>query len=160
MKIRSIIIALTIVLIPFVLGIFLFRAQGGAAVSGEKHFIPDVRENNKDINYKGIKIDWVFCPDWKYKPLLAPAREYLVFVFQFRNNNEYGVQLMPSYTFASPPDKRYSANEEISMYIEDDVERELKLTDETPITFKVSPNSTKNHIVTFEKDKDLSAHPL
>ena len=150
MKNRSIIIALAIVLTPFVLGMFLFIAQANPTIPGEKHFISDIGANNKAVNYKGIGIDWAFCPDWKYKPLLFHAQEYFVFVFQFRNNNKYAAQLMPSYYFASPPGKIYSANEEISMYIENNVERELKLNDETPITYKISPNSAKNHIVTFE----------
>ena len=151
MKIRSLIIGLIIVLIPFIIGITLFMANRNTAVHGKTHFITDTRANDKGINYKGIKVDWSFCPDWKYKPLFFPARGYLVFMLHYRNDNEYDIQLMPSYTFASPPNRRYSANEEISMYIEDSVENELKLNDETPITYKIPSNVTKHYIVTFEK---------
>jgi len=151
MKIRSIIIALTIVLIPFILGIFLFIARPGTGIQGKEHFISDTSKDNKGVNYKGIKIDWAFCPNWEYKPLFFPSQEYLVFVFHYKNNNEYDAELVPSYTFASPPNRRYSANEEISMYIEDSVENELKLNDETPITYKIPSDATKHYIVTFEK---------
>ena len=156
MKIRSIIIALTIVLIPFILGIFLFIARPGTGIQGKEHFISDTSKDNKGVNYKGIKIDWAFCPNWEYKPLFFPSQEYLVFVFHYKNNNEYDAELVPSYTFASPPNRRYSANEEISMYIEDEVENELKLSDETPMTYKISPNVTKHYIVTFEKPEPLT----
>jgi len=156
MKIRSIIIALVIVLIPFVLGIFLFIARPNAWIQEKKHFISDTSKDSKGVNYKGIKIDWAFCPNWEYKPLFFPSQEYLVFVFHYKNNNEYDVELVPSYTFASPPDSRYSANEEISMYIENEVENELKITDETPMTYKISPNVIKHYIVTFEKPQVLN----
>jgi len=64
--------------------------------------------------------------------------------------------LMPSYTFVShAANRRYSANEEISMYIEDGLEKKLKVNDETPITFKITPNITKHYIVTFEKPHSL-----
>jgi len=156
MKIRSIIIALTIILIPFILGLILFIARPHSAVHGKENFISDTREEDKGIDYKGIKVDWAFCPDWQYKPLFFPSKQYLVFVFHYKNDNKYNIELMPSYTFASPPNRRYSANEEISMYIEDEVENELKLSDETPMTYKISPNVTKHYIVTFEKPKPLA----
>jgi len=139
-----------------VIGIRLFIANGRGAINGKANFIADTRENNKGIDYKGIKVDWTFCPGWKYKPLLFPAEEYLVFVFHYRNDNEYAVQLMPSYTFVSPPHRRYSANEEISMYIEDRLENKLQLADQTPITFKLPPDITKHYIVTFEKPYSLN----
>lgn len=101
-------------------------------------------------------MDWAFCPDWHYKPLFFPSKEYLVFVFHYKNSNEYDIELMPSYTFTSPPNRRYSANEEISMYIEDEVEDELGLTDETSMSYKVSPGITKHYIVTFEKPEVLN----
>ena len=156
MKIRSIIIALTIVLIPFILGLILFVARPRSDVHGKENFTSDTREEHKGIDYKGIKVDWAFCPDWQYKPLLFSSREYLVFVFHYKNNNEYDIELMPSYTFASPPNRRYSVNEEISMYIEDEVENELELTDETSMSYKISPDDTKHYIVTFEKPQILN----
>ena len=156
MKIRSIIIALTIVLIPFILGLILFIARPHSAVHGKKNFISDTREENKGIDYKGIRVDWVFCPDWQYKPLFFPFKQYLVFVFHYKNNNEYDIELMPSYTFASPPNRRYSANEEISMYIEDEVEDELGITDETAMSYSISSGGTKHYIVTFEKPEVLN----
>ncbi len=155
MKVRSIIIALVIVLAPFIIGISLFLVKGSEAIHAKAHFMTDTRENNKGITHKGIKADWAFCPDYEYKPLFFHAEKYLVFMFHYRNDNEYSVQLMPSYTFASPGNRRYSANEEIAMYIEDELEEKLKANDETPITFKVAPNATKHYIVTFEKPKDL-----
>ncbi|MCD6309794.1 MAG: hypothetical protein J7M18_03710 [Candidatus Eremiobacteraeota bacterium] len=56
---------------------------------------------------------------------------------------------MPSYTFVPPYGKRYPANEEISMYIEDSLERELYVEDQTPIAFKISPGATKYYITTL-----------
>jgi len=155
MKFRSIVIALIIVLTPFIVGIPLFLVKGNGAIHQEAHFMADTRENNKGITYKGIKVDWTFCPDWEYKPLFFPAEEYLVFMFHYTNNNDYDVQVMPSYTFASPPNRRYSANEEIAMYIEDALENEFKAEDQTPITFEIHPNATKHYIVTFEKPHSL-----
>ena len=155
MKLRSTIIALVIVLTPFVIGAFLFTVKGSGAINEKVRFTTDTRENNKGVIYKGIKTDWTFCPDWEYKPLFSPPEEYLVFVFHYTNNNDHSVSVMPSYTFFSPPNKRYSANEEISMYIEDKLEDRLKIEDQTPIAFEISPNTAKNYIVTFEKPKEL-----
>jgi len=152
---RSEIYALAIVLTPFIIGIPLFLVKSGGAIHEEANFISDTRKNNKGINYKGIKIDWTFCPDWEYKPLFFPAEEYLVFMFHYRNDNEFNVQVMPSYTFASPHNRRYSANEEISMYIENALENKLKAEDQTPITFEIPSNDTKHYIVTFEKPHSL-----
>jgi len=151
MKARSIIIALAIILIPFIIGILLFLVRSSGRIPVKAHIITDTRKNNKGMTYKGIKVDWTFCPDWEYKPLFFPAEEYLVFMFHYTNSNDYNVSVMPSYTFSSPPNRRYSANEEISMYIEDGVENKLKAKDQTSITFKISPNATKHYIVTFEK---------
>jgi len=155
MKTRSIIIALAIVLIPFIIGTPLFLLKSSGAIREEANFISDTRKNNKGITYKGIKVDWTFCPDWEYKPLFFPAEEYLVFMFHYTNNNDYNVSVMPSYTFSSPTNRRYSANEEISMYIENGVENKFKAEDQTPITFKIPPNATKHCIVTFEKPHSL-----
>jgi len=155
MKIRSLIIALVIVLIPFIIGIPLFLARSSGRVSSKAHLVTDTRKNNGGITYKGIKVDWSFYPDWKYKPLFLHSDEYLVFMFHYTNNNAYDVVLMPSYTFAAPNIRRCSANEEIAMYIEDGLENELKVNDETPITFKISPNTTRHYIVTFEKPQKM-----
>ncbi len=155
MKTRSIIIALAIVLTPFIIGIPLFLVKSGGAIHEEANFISDTRKNNKGITYKGIKVDWTFCPDWEYKPLFFHAEEYLVFMFHYSNDNEYNVQVMPSYMFASPHNRRYSANEEISMYIENALENKLKAEDQTPITFEIPSNATKHYIVTFEKPHSL-----
>jgi len=156
MKIRSITIALIIVLIPFILGLSLFIARPHSAVYGKENFISDTRKKHNGIDYKGIRVDWAFCPNWQYKPLFFPSREYLVFVVHYKNNSEYDIELMPSYTFVSPPNRRYSANEEISMYIEDEVENELGLTDETSMSYKISPGTRKHYIVTFEKPEVLN----
>ncbi len=157
MKARSIIVSLAIIFIPFIIGMTLFLVKSSAVIRGKAHFIMDTRKNNKGITYKGIKVDWTFCPDWEYKPLFFPAEEYLVFMFHYKNNNDYDVQLMPSYTFASPADRCYSSNEEISMYIEDDLEKSLKADDQTPITFNIPPNASKHYIVTFEKPERLDS---
>jgi hypothetical protein len=146
MKFRSIIIALIIVLTPFIVGIPLFLIKGSGVIHQEAYLMADTRKNNKGINYKGIKVDWTFCPDWKYKPLFFPAEEYLVFMFHYRNDNEFNIQVMPSYTFASPHNRRYSENA---------LENKLKAEDQTPITFEISPNATKHYIVTFEKPHSL-----
>lgn len=156
MKIRSTIIALLIILTPFIIGVSLFLARSSGRIPAKAHLITDTRKNNGGVTYKGIKIDWTFSPDWEYKPLFLHADEYLVFVFHYTNNNAYNVVLMPSYTFASPPNILYSANEEIAMSIEDGVENKLKANDETPITFKVVPNATKHYIATFEKPPSLN----
>jgi len=155
MKFRSFSIALIIVFVPFIIGLSLFIIKGGEAIHGKAHLVTDTRENNKGVTYKGIKVDWTFCPDWEYKPLFVSSEEYLVFMFHYTNNNDYNVSLMPSYTFSSPPHRRYSANEEISMYIEDGIENKFKAEDQTPITFGISPNITKHYIVTFEKPHSL-----
>ena len=70
MKTRSVIIALTIVLIPFILGAILFNAKLRSIVREKGNFISDTRKENTGMNYKEISIDWTFCPDWQYKPLL------------------------------------------------------------------------------------------
>jgi len=155
MKAISIIIALAIVLSPFIIGIPLFLVRSSGGIPVKAHIITDTRKDNKGITYKGIKVDWAFCPDWEYKPLFFSAEEYLVFMFHYWNDNEYNVQVMPSYTFASPHNRRYSANEEISMYIENALENKLKAEDQTPITFEVPPNAAKHYIVTFEKPHSL-----
>ena len=155
MKMRSIIISLAIVLTPFIIGLLLFKAADTKGVLSKTHVITDTRESGKGLAHKGIKIDWAFCSNWEYKPLLLPAEKYLVFIFHYKNDNEYNVQLMPSYTFVSPNHRHYSANEEISMYIEDKIENELKITDETPITYSIPPDVTKHYIVTFEKPHAL-----
>ncbi len=151
MKLRSLIIALIIVLTPFVIGIAMFLSRGSGRIPVKAHLVTDTRKNDAGVSYKGIKIDWTFYPDWEYKPLFAPAKKYLVFMFHYTNNTKYGVVLMPSYTFAAPNSRRYSANEEIAMYIEDGLEKRLKANDETPITFNVPAGSTKHYIVTFER---------
>jgi len=155
MKARSIIIALVIILIPFIIGIPLFLLRSSGRIPVKAHLVTDTRKNNGGVAYKGIKVDWTFCPDWEYKPLFFPAEEYLVFMFHYRNDNESNVQVMPSYTFASPHNRRYSANEEISMYIENALENKLKAEDQTPITFEIPSNATKHYIVTFEKPHSL-----
>ena len=155
MKFRSFSIALVIILAPFIIGLTLFIVKGSEATHGKTHFITDTRENNKGMTYKGIKVDWTFCPDWEYKPLFLPSDEYLVFMFHYTNNEDYNASVMPSCSFASLGHRRYSANEEISMYIEDGVENEFKAEDETPITFEISSNATKHYIVTFEKSRSL-----
>ena len=157
MKTRSIIIALMIILIPFIIGAVLFMTRESGATHQKIRFTTDTRESGNGVTYKGIKIDWSFCSNWQYKPLLFPAEEYLIFMFHYTNNNRRDVQLMPSYTFASPGNRDYSANEEISMYIEDRLEDELKINDETPITYKISPDITKHYIVTFEKPQHLDS---
>jgi len=156
MKIRSVTIALTIVLIPFISGVVLFNAKLHGTASERGNFISDTRYENKGIDHKGISIDWSFSPDWRYKPLFFPSKEYLVFVFHYKNDSEYDIELAPSYTFVPPPHRRYSANEEISMYIEDDVEDELGITDETSMSYKISPGATIHYIVTFEKPENLN----
>ncbi|MEA3490254.1 MAG: hypothetical protein U9R44_07985 [Candidatus Omnitrophota bacterium] len=155
MKVRSLIIALVIVLTPFIIGIPLFLARSSGRIPARAHLSTDTRKTDNGMTYKGIKIDWTFYPDWEHKPLFFHAEEYLVFMFYYTNNNDYNVSVMPSYAFVSPPSRRYSANEEVSMYIEDGVEKKLKVEDQTPITFEISPNATKHYIVTFEKPHSL-----
>ena len=155
MRVRSLIIALVIVLSPFIVGVVLFLTRSSGRIPVKAHLVTDTRENNKGISYKGIKIDWTFYPDWEYKPLFVSSDKYLVFMFHYTNNTDYDVVLMPSYTFSAPDSRRYSANEEIAMYIEDGLENRLKANDETPITFKVKPKATKHYIVTFERPKRL-----
>jgi len=155
MKIRSLIVALVIILIPFIIGISLFLVRSSGKIPVEAHLSTDTRKNDAGITYRGIKIDWTFYSDWKYKPLFLYAEKYLVFMFHYTNNTGYDAQLMPSYTFVSPGNRRYSANEEIAMYIEDRLEDKLKANDEVSITYKISPDVTKHYIVTFEKPQAL-----
>ncbi len=155
MKVRSIIIALAIVLTPFIIGMLLFLARGSGRIPVKAHLSTDTRRNNEGMAYKGIEVNWTFYSDWKYKPLFFHVDEYFVFVFHYTNSNAHDVVLMPSYTFVPPGNKRYSANEEISMYIEDGIERTLNVNDQTPITFKLSSNEVKDYIVTFEKSPKL-----
>ena len=155
MKARSIITALIIILIPFILGLALLLTQESQAAHQEINIITDTRKSNKGITHKKIKIDWTFCPDLVFKPLLAHPDEYIVIMFHYANKDEHGVYLMPSYTFVSPGNRRYSANEEISMYIEDNVENKLKVKDQTPISFELPPDATRHYLVTFEKPRSM-----
>jgi len=151
MKPRSIIIFLVVILMPFFVGISLFMFEKTQAEHQKIDFVTDTRKDNNGVTYKGIKIDWTFCPNWKYKPLLSSAQEYLVFMFHYTNDNKNQVQLMPSYELVSLGERSYPANEEISMYIEDRLEDELKVSDETSITYAIPAGGTKHYIVTFEK---------
>ena len=155
MKPRFSKIFLAIVLTPFILGISFFAAEKINSRDQKMNFITDTRKNNNGVTYKGIKIDWTFCPDWKYKPLLFSAQEYLVFMFHYTNNNRREVQLMPSYELVSNDEESYPANEEISMYIEDRLEDELGVADETSITFALEPGSVKHYIASFERTSSL-----
>ena len=60
MKIRSLIIALTIVLTPFILGVVLFNAKLHSTIPGKRNFIFDTRKENMGINHKEMNIDWSF----------------------------------------------------------------------------------------------------
>ncbi|MBN1365253.1 MAG: hypothetical protein JW976_10655 [Syntrophaceae bacterium] len=156
MKIRSVIVALTITLIPFILGIALFITNR-EGISAKTHFMTNTEENNEGAIYKNIKIDWDFCPGWEYQPLFFHAEEYFVFVFHYTNNNDEDVFLMPSYLFSFSGSRRYSANEEIAMYIEDEIENQLRIEAQTPMSFRMSPHNTKHYLVTFEKPPAIKA---
>ena len=157
MKLRSTVIFLIIALTPFAIGASLFISEKTRAAHQKIDFVTDTKGDNSGATYKGIKIDWTFYSDWKYKPLLFPAREYLVFMFHYTNNNKNQIVLMPSYTLVSPGERNYSANEEISMYIEDKLEDELKVSDETSISYAISPGSVKHYIATFEKTPSMES---
>lgn len=156
MKTRSIFAAWIIIVAPFLIGGILVLTGGMRAVPGEMSSVQNTLPGNRGIEHKGIGVDWIFCPDWKFKPLLLPAEEYLVFVFHYTNRNDYPVRLMPSYTLSAPPHRPISANEEISMYIEDRLEDELKFEDQTCITFDLAPNASEDYIVSFEKPSSLA----
>jgi len=155
MKARSKIITLAIILTPFIIGLLLFAANSTEEVRKKAYFTADTGESGKGLTYKGIKVDWAVYPDWEYKPLFFRAEKYLVFIFRYKNDNERNIQLMPSYSFVSPGHRRYSANEEISMYIEDELEDNLGIIDQTPISFEISPGAVKHYVVTFEKPRSL-----
>lgn len=155
MKTKFIIVATLFILTPFVLGLALLKLENGATTDKRTRFIEDTRANNTGIVHERVKVDWSFCPDWNYKPLFMHEKEYLVFVFHYQNMGDRMMHLMPSYACYSPQSRSYSANEEISMYIEDKVEDELKIKDETPIAYGVYPDSVKHDIVTFEKSRSL-----
>ena len=157
MRTKLIIVTLIIILTPFIIGMVLYATLGNIHAPAEDHLIAGAKINKENLSYKGLSLDWVFCPDWEYKPLLFPAEEYLVFMFHYTNNNDYTVQVTPSYSFVSPKNRRYPANEEISMYIEDALETDLKTEDVNPFAFKISPNGTKHYIVTFEKPRSLES---
>lgn len=143
-------ISMVIVLTPFLIGTALLMKIDSRAPGGGR-FVADTRQDGSGMIYKGVDIDWTFCPEWRYKPLWAPARPYAVFMFRFRNESGWDIQLMPSYTFVSSRHRRYSANEEIAMYIEDEVEAGLGMDDETAITFEVPPGEAKYYLAVFER---------
>jgi hypothetical protein len=151
MRLKPAIITLIISLTPFIIGLALYVTLGNIHTP----LTTESQAAKKNLNYKGININWDFYPDWEYKPLFVPAEEYLVFMFHYINNNDYNIQVMPSYTLASPNNRRYLANEEISIYIEDSLENKIKAEDQTPISFEISPNDTKHYIATFEKPRSL-----
>ena len=155
MKVRSLIIALVIVLTPFIIGMSLFLTRSSGRIPVKAHISTDTRIKDEGKSYKGIKVDWTFFPDWEYKPLFFRSEEYLVFMFHYSNENNQVVQIMPSYTFVSTDNKQYPANEEIAMYIEDGIEKKLKVNDQTPFSFKLSRGATKHYIATFEKPHKL-----
>ena len=156
MKIHSIFISLVIVLSPFIVGVALFSVRASGRIPVKAHLSGDAATQSESLTHEELELNWSFYPGWEYKPLLTHAEEYLVFVFHYMNHSDYPVYLMPTYTLTSPPNRRYAANEEIAMYIEDAVENQLKLKDETPVNFEVPAHGTRHYIVTFEKPRPLS----
>jgi len=154
MKVRSIVITLLIVLAPFVVGTSLFLTRTTGACAARAQVVTDTRGNNPALTYRGITINWSCLPEYTFKSVLFGEDEYVVFVFHYTNESNQHLQVMPTYTVTYGRNKRYAANEEIAMYIEDGVEKKLTFKDQTPITFKIAPGTTKHYIVTFEKPRE------
>ncbi len=150
------VIGTAFVLIPFILGTFLFTTAPARYVT----YPPGssgAGERAEALTENGLELQWDFFPAWRYAPLLLGSRDYLVFVFHYTNHLDLPVHITPSYTLSCSPTARYPANEEIAAYIEDAVEDELGVADETPMAFEVPPHGTKHYIVTFEKPDVLTA---
>jgi hypothetical protein len=80
-----------------------------------------------------------------------------VFVFHYVNHSDLPLHVTPTYTLTCTPTARYAANEEVAAYIEDALEDELHLTEETPMAFEVPSHGTKHDIATFERPLALTA---
>ena len=148
---RLVLTGLAIVLMPFLLGIGLFSTSPNRS-------LPDFLEarNNENgeevgLGLNGLELDCSFFGTWPYQSFLLPAEEYYVFVFHYKNISNLPIHVTPSYTFTSKPSVRYAANEEIAAYLENVIEDELGVTDETAMAFSIGPGVTKHDIATFRK---------
>jgi len=123
------------VLIPFLLGIVLFTTTPNRHFRTSAVLGSDTKDQKAELSLSlnELELEWTFFADWQYKPLLFPADDYLVFVFHYTNHSDFPMYVTPTYTLECKPGIRYAANEEIAAYVEDAVETELGVTDETPI---------------------------
>ena len=151
----TVLAALAIVLFPWVAGLLLFGLRN-SNVPPTARAATDTR-NNPGLRpvYKGVQVDWTFYPDWEFKPVLVAPAQYLVFMFHYTNTGRDPIYLMPSCTFVAPSEPRQAANEEIAMYIEDEVEDRVHAKDQTPITFRILSGKQRHYIVAFEKPSGL-----
>jgi C4-dicarboxylate transporter/malic acid transport protein len=154
---RFVLMGVATVLIPFLLGPVLLPIISGRPVFAAAPRGNDAAAPSERCMQNGVELEWTFFPDWQYKPLLFPADHYLVFVFHYTNDSDFPVYVTPTYTLTCAPRIRHAANEEIAAYIEDAVEDELHLTEETPMTFQVPAHATKHDIATFEKPPAVTA---
>ena len=151
----TVLAGLVIVLFPWVAGLLLF-GLGNSNLAPTAPPATDTRNQpGPHPTYKGVQVDWTFYPDWEFKPLLAGPAQYLVFMFHYTNTSQYPVWLMPSCTFLALGEPRQAANEEIAMYIEDEVEDRVHAKDQTPISFRLPPGEQRNYLVVFEKPSEL-----
>ena len=159
LKAGSVLIGAVTVLIPFLLGIVLFTATPNRHFRASAVLGSDTKDQKAELSLSlnELELEWTFFADWQYKPLLFPADDYLVFVFHYTNHSDFPLYVTPTYTLECKPGIRYAANEEIAAYVEDAVETELGVTDETPITFKVPAGGIKHYIAVFEKPSGLTA---
>jgi len=146
---------LAIVLLPWVVGLSLFGLRNTSGSPTTSAATDTRNQTNSHPTYEEVQVDWTFYPDWEFKPLLAGPAEYLVFVFHYTNTDHHPIWLMPSYAFVAPDEPRQAANEEIAMYIEDEVEDRVHAEDQTPITFRIPPDEQRHYIVLFEKPPGL-----
>jgi hypothetical protein len=147
--------ALAIVLLPWVVGLALFglRDTSGPPIASAA---TDTRKQiNSHLTYQEVQVDWTFCPDWQFKPLLAGPAEYLVFMFHYANTGAYPISLMPTCTFVSPGEPRQAVNEEIAMYIEDAIEDQVHAEDQVPISFRIPAGEQRHYIAVFERPPGL-----
>ncbi len=142
---------LTIVLLPWFLGLCLLWLSRVNSRETPSQAMNTRTGTSSHLTYKGVQVDWTFYADWQFKPLFLGKAAYFVFVFHYANNSAHAIYLMPSYTFVAPHERWQAANEEIATYIEDEIEDELGVADEPGLIYRVPAHGTRHYIVAFSK---------
>jgi len=154
-RLRGAMLGLLIILLPWLIGFALLGLRGNAdtgPLGTDTTTQPDPA-----LVHDGIRVDWTFYPRWQFKPLAGRAAAYLVFMFHYTNTSDRPLCITPLYTFIAADQPRQSANEEIAMYIEDQLEDRLQAQDQTPISFCIPPGARRHYIVVFEKPPHLQS---